>query len=90
MTFKSYYMPSCGEVPRYCNNLRILLATTITCRGRFITAMSRRHGREKGGTRDIKITYDGLARADGSARFGFGKYFFFLPPVYIYIIIEGF
>ena len=36
---------------------------------------TRRHGREKGSTRDIKITYDGLARADGSARFGFGKYF---------------
>ena len=32
----------------------------------------RQHGREKG-DRDIKITYDGLARADGSARFGFGK-----------------
>ena len=43
---------------------------------RYKTTMSRRHGREKSGTRDIKITYDGLARADGSARFGFGKYYF--------------
>ncbi|KAF8815040.1 exosome component Rrp46 [Phlegmacium glaucopus] len=34
---------------------------------------TRRRGRENSDTRDIKITYDGLARVDGSARFGFGE-----------------
>lgn len=38
-----------------------------------MSAASRRDGRTVDGIRNIRISYDGLARVDGSARFAFGE-----------------
>lgn len=38
-----------------------------------MSATSRRDGRTADGIRDFRISYDGLARVDGSARFAFGE-----------------
>ena len=38
-----------------------------------MSTTSRRDGRTVDGIRDIRISYDGLARVDGSARFAFGE-----------------
>ena len=38
-----------------------------------MSTTSRRDGRMVDGIRNIRISYDGLARVDGSARFAFGE-----------------
>ena len=38
-----------------------------------MSTISRRDGRTVDGIRNIRISYDGLARVDGSARFAFGE-----------------
>ena len=46
----------------------------------------RADGRPPNELRELEIVYDGLTRADGSARFAFGTSLFFLPPFFSFLL----
>lgn len=58
---------------RECTPTRHMFVTYLQVDFQATIMDARRDRRPKGALRDIKITYEGLARVDGSARFSSGK-----------------